>query len=347
MATTLRRTGGIQEVDVWNAADALLLAGERPTIERVRQKLGRGSPNTVSPYLDAWFASLGARIKDPGAFSAPNQVPDPIAQAAQHFWQSALAVARAESDSRVRSREAELEVAVARVTEQAKVLAARENDLQEAAREANTRAMQAVERAERLQVDLVKREESNAQATADLATYRATAESLERELGFERQSFGTERQSMEARHLAYERSMALEVDRAREATKQVQAKLTQLEKNYADRSEHSFAEIATLNQEIFGVRQSADHWQRQVEIRQASEKALRAELSDLQSAAATREKGLTLQIVQLQTQLGAAIEQLRAKDEQHGVLLKSLVASSSSQSVKLGTRRRSSGTDTR
>ena len=62
---------GITETDVWTASDALLLEGARPTIERVRQKIGRGSPNTVSPYLDTWFKSLGARIKDPGAFSTP------------------------------------------------------------------------------------------------------------------------------------------------------------------------------------------------------------------------------------------------------------------------------------
>ena len=43
------RVRGIQEDDVWGAADALLAEGLRPTIERVRQKIGRGSPNTVSP----------------------------------------------------------------------------------------------------------------------------------------------------------------------------------------------------------------------------------------------------------------------------------------------------------
>ena len=52
---------GINEQDVWKAADALLLEGARPTIERVRLKIGRGSPNTVSPHLESWFARLGAR----------------------------------------------------------------------------------------------------------------------------------------------------------------------------------------------------------------------------------------------------------------------------------------------
>src|SRR5689334_16079030 len=92
---------GITRDDVWKACDALLLEGERPTIERVRQKIGRGSPNTVSPLLDAWFKHLGGRIKDPGAFAAPPDLPDPIHQAAKHFWEAALAQTRLDFDARL------------------------------------------------------------------------------------------------------------------------------------------------------------------------------------------------------------------------------------------------------
>jgi len=92
---------GITETDVWTASDALLLEGARPTIERVRQKIGRGSPNTVSPYLDTWFKHLGGRIKDPGAFSAPPELPDPVQQAAKHFWEVALAETRRNFDQRL------------------------------------------------------------------------------------------------------------------------------------------------------------------------------------------------------------------------------------------------------
>ncbi|MEJ8816065.1 DNA-binding protein [Variovorax ureilyticus] len=45
----------------FRAADTLLAEGLRPTLERVRQKMGRGSPNTVSPMLERWVA-LGARL---------------------------------------------------------------------------------------------------------------------------------------------------------------------------------------------------------------------------------------------------------------------------------------------
>ncbi|UXH76207.1 DNA-binding protein [Roseateles amylovorans] len=94
---------GITEDEVWKACDALLLEGARPTIERVRQKLGRGSPNTVSPMLETWFKHLGGRIKDPRAFSAPASMPDPVYQAAQHLWEAAQAEARLDFDDRLKA----------------------------------------------------------------------------------------------------------------------------------------------------------------------------------------------------------------------------------------------------
>ena len=92
---------GITEKDVFTACDALLLAGERPTIERVRQKIGRGSPNTVSPMLDTWFKALGRRLQDPGAFAPPPDVPNPVLQAAQHFWEVAQTESRRDVEAQI------------------------------------------------------------------------------------------------------------------------------------------------------------------------------------------------------------------------------------------------------
>ena len=36
--------------------------GERPTIDKIREKIGRGSPNTVNPLLDAWWKRLASRL---------------------------------------------------------------------------------------------------------------------------------------------------------------------------------------------------------------------------------------------------------------------------------------------
>jgi hypothetical protein len=49
---------------VAQAADALLREGLKPTIERVRQRLCGGSPNTINPLLDAWYVTLSARVAD-------------------------------------------------------------------------------------------------------------------------------------------------------------------------------------------------------------------------------------------------------------------------------------------
>jgi hypothetical protein len=73
----------------------------------VHAGIGRGSPNTVSPYLDTWFKGLGGRIKDPAAFAAPPELPDPVQQAAKHFWEVALAETRRDFDKRLQDGLAE------------------------------------------------------------------------------------------------------------------------------------------------------------------------------------------------------------------------------------------------
>ena len=35
---------------------------DRPTIDRVRMRLGSGFPNTISDHLDVWWTKLGARV---------------------------------------------------------------------------------------------------------------------------------------------------------------------------------------------------------------------------------------------------------------------------------------------
>lgn len=91
-----RSARGVQLEDVLGAADALVDAGLKPTIERVRQKLGRGSPNTVSPMLDVWFSTLGQRLK--GVRSVADEearkLPLEVVQIAQQFGDLATHNAR-------------------------------------------------------------------------------------------------------------------------------------------------------------------------------------------------------------------------------------------------------------
>jgi hypothetical protein len=83
---------GITGRDVELAADACLRAGERPTIEKIREKIGRGSPNTINPLLDAWWKRLSSRL-DAGP-AALHRLPESVAHVAEALWMQALDEAR-------------------------------------------------------------------------------------------------------------------------------------------------------------------------------------------------------------------------------------------------------------
>jgi hypothetical protein len=81
-------TRGVRQADVSHAADALLRAGERPTVEKIRLRLGSGSPNTIGPLLDIWWKHLSARL-DSGP-AALHRLPETVAHVAEALWMQAL-----------------------------------------------------------------------------------------------------------------------------------------------------------------------------------------------------------------------------------------------------------------
>jgi chromosome segregation ATPase len=87
---------GVPEGDVFAAADAVLARGERPTVERVRQELGRGSPARVGGLLDKWWTSLAARIKGESRLPA---LPSDVAQAFSSVWQQAVQFAQVAAEA--------------------------------------------------------------------------------------------------------------------------------------------------------------------------------------------------------------------------------------------------------
>jgi Plasmid replication region DNA-binding N-term len=93
----------VTAMDVERTADALLRAGERPTIERIRARLGGGSPNTVNPLLDAWWRRLGARLE--GGPAALERLPEAVAHVAEALWLQALQEGRRRAQLELKSRE--------------------------------------------------------------------------------------------------------------------------------------------------------------------------------------------------------------------------------------------------
>ncbi|WP_191487894.1 DNA-binding protein [Pseudomonas sp. FEN] len=82
---------GVPENEVFAAADAVLARGERPTVERVRLELGRGSPARVGTLLDQWWEQLAGRLR--GETRLPG-LPAEVAQAFVAIWQQATTLAQ-------------------------------------------------------------------------------------------------------------------------------------------------------------------------------------------------------------------------------------------------------------
>jgi plasmid replication DNA-binding protein KfrA len=120
-------TRGITQSDVSHAADSLLRSGDRPTIDKVRAKIGKGSPNTINPMLDAWWKTLSARL-DAGP-AALHRLPETVAHVAEALWMQALEEGkrRALLEQRDSARLAELDKQ--RLELRSQVLTLREGEL--------------------------------------------------------------------------------------------------------------------------------------------------------------------------------------------------------------------------
>jgi chromosome segregation ATPase len=242
---------GITQTDVDRAADALLANGERPTVDRVRQFLGTGSPNTVTRLLDAWWRGLSSRLDTSAARMAVPDAPDEVAQLAGQLWEQALTSARElEHAALAAERDA---MAAARLEADARVAASQQ--AAEAAADAKSQAVQALEAAlQRLEaqqalVDRLQDQVADLGRQRDDALLRgeraeATAEDLRGRL--EAARLDHERSRAEAAdHLrsVEDRSHA-EVDRARQEAQALRTQLQSAEKAHAARARELEAQLA-------------------------------------------------------------------------------------------------------
>jgi hypothetical protein len=244
---------GIQQADVWAAADALIADGQRPTIERVRLHLGRGSPNTVSPLLDGWFATLGARLSGQPAGANAAELPAPVAQAATALWQRACEQAQqAASDRLAGDRQAleagcrALDSAQAELERQQASLVQREAAMQETLVLAKGQLAQLQAQGAALQ-DTVQ-----GQGAALTARQRALDQSM-REREAERQAHAQQAEALrraEERALSSERRLLAEVDRARQEAKAAQAALADHQRRTDALRQAADVKLHTLNEQL-------------------------------------------------------------------------------------------------
>jgi len=346
MASTSERVG-IRETDVWEAADALLLEGARPTVERIRQKVGRGSPNTVGPYLDTWFKGLGARIRDPGAFAAAPAVPDPIAQAATHFWETALSVARGEAATALAGERAAVDAAAAQLETQRSALGVERTELQ-TRMEAQEQAMQLLraqlaemrDQRDLLQRTLEDRNTAYSAAELRLAALAGEIDALRKVLDQERGRFEAERRAIDERAAAHEKRWLQEVDRAREALKTTEARAARSASDQAQRLEALQRDLQSVTAERsrLGERAAAQDIEL-VRLRSEHEAAITM-ANEVRAQLGRREAEAANQTARLQEQLAMALQQLAEKEREHGAVVRSLTLNATGRGEKLKSARR-------
>ena len=123
------RRRGIAESDVAVAADALLRDGVRPTIERVRALLGRGSPNTINPLLDEWWRSLASRLS--GGPKAFERIPPAAFHVLEALWVQLQLAARDQAESFMNRKALGVDAQAQALEVRSTVLSLREAELNE------------------------------------------------------------------------------------------------------------------------------------------------------------------------------------------------------------------------
>lgn len=319
---------GVQESDVWAAADALLHAGEQPTIERVRQHLGRGSPNTVGPHLKAWFRALGARIG--GSAQAPSAAPDSVIAAAQQFWESALSAAKIEwqqaiDDERHILTLAEEALAADRQTLQSEQqrLEQRETDLKAAIYSAREQAAAAQEHAKSLEGQLAQSESRFAAMEERLVESAERERALQEKMDDALRHHREELTTAEQRHATHERRWMTDLDAQRQAAKRLQEELEQARKVAGiqqDKHQRVMDDILEARRSLEAQLNSAKQDLKNAELRGLKLDQIRTtlekELATEQTNAVSLQQQLQARVVELNQRIAEQGTQLHIKDQQ-------------------------------
>jgi hypothetical protein len=228
---------GVSPDDFNQAANALLAAGERPTVERVRLALGRGSPNTLGPMLDAWWAGLAQRLR--ARLAIPN-LPEAVGEAFAQAWSVALAAGQAHAEGLVAPERAALADVLARTeaaaAAQASALSTLRAQLEQA--RAATRGIEATlaiseQRVADLKADLGALNERGAQLTRERDASEARRVSAEATTLSERKIAAAERDRLQGLLRQVEDRAYGEVDRTRQELKALKAQLATQAKEHA------------------------------------------------------------------------------------------------------------------
>jgi Plasmid replication region DNA-binding N-term len=283
----------------------------------VRQKIGSGSPNTVSPMLERWFATLGKRLsgradsaRDGTVHSEAQQLPLTIVQAAQRFWEAARLEADKVQLQKTEATRRELELERSALAQQEADLQQRETSYEQARvalDEALSSSRQAVTA---MEVQMHAQQEESARllgnAEAEVRRLRkaldeavAGKEALREKSALDLAARERSAQEAEERHLAQERRLLSELDRERVAARQASVELAKEQKTRAAEAEAARAGLRaaqqSLKQEKSSHHDAEETWSQQ-------HQAAQIELATWRERAASAEQRAADLGVQLQRQ---------------------------------------------
>ena len=229
---------GITQDQVNAAADTLVAAGDKPTVEKVRAALGTGSPNTITRMLDTWRNGLAERLQN--VLQLP-ELPAEAGQAMTALWQLAVAHAERLLQARLAEDRAALSANEARLAEErtgwmatlaeAETAVAQTRTRQELAEHACANLDSQLRDSHALREDLVQQRD-RLQALSDRQTGELEALQIERTA---RIAVAEQERERTAAHIrAVEDRAHQEVDRARQEAKQWQQRLDAAERSYRE-----------------------------------------------------------------------------------------------------------------
>ncbi len=261
---------GVQPHEVWAVADALLMEGQRPTIERVRQKLGRGSPNTVAPMLEDWFAQLGQRLQ--GASVAANgstaavstNAPSSVQDLAQQLWDASLEAARLAAQDELQQAHAQLQQERDALADERAAWAQEQWRLRQQQAASEQLAALAREHAAALQTRLDQAEAALREREQQLSDLRLRLDAAQTQHAQDVSAWADERQQLQERYSRNERHWLQELDNARQDAKQQRANLalSQRERDaLAQQLSASQTQAQELKLSLHTTEQQTDHWQ--------------------------------------------------------------------------------------
>lgn len=300
---------GVPETDVFAAADAVLERGERPTVERVRLELGRGSPARIGALLDQWWDRLAERLRGETRLPA---LPAEVSQAFVAVWQQATLLAHGVAEQGLSEQRNVLEAErerVARVEDQARLDAAQfrqQAACAEAAREvAETRLADLELLLEQRQAQIEDLHTRSTTLLSERAEALMEVQTLRKELQSAQRQAEQERKAQDAYVRGVEDRAHREVDRVREEHKAMTAQLKQLGKRTEQLQQRWEAALAQLNeaQQQSAARQAiADLAEKQMQHLQGRLERAHAELNEAQQRAVayqTRAESVETQLEQL------------------------------------------------